>query len=216
MKRFFTPLLLFSIFLYSCDRQIAIKNEVFLIPDKNPIITEEEPEVIWSSTPPPKKLIDDAMIYELINSCMATDTSYFKMSDIIIGTEFSPIFSSREKISKADSIFKKEDVDFIYEQARYGPLFKIDERKLKIKKNIILPELCDVFGEDQKEYWENIHNQFGSFTTISMPLFSRDHKTAIISLSYDCGMMCGYSGKYIYKKTASRWQLITVWADSVY
>lgn len=216
MKRFFIPPLLFSMFLYSCDRQDSIKNEAVLIADKNPIFIQKEPEIIWSNNPPPKKLVDDATIYELINSCMTIDTAYFRKSDIIVGREFLPIFSNKEEILQADSIFKKEDVDFIYEQARYGPLFKIDQRKLKQEKAVILPDTCDVFGKDHKVYWENIHKQYPSFTTVSMPLFSRDHKTAIISLSYYCGMMCGYSGKYIYKKRTSKWQLIAVWPGPVY
>lgn len=109
----FLSLLIFS--LCSCEDNASFSNNVALLgTKKDTISTDEKPIVIWTNNPFAKKLIDDATIYDLINSCMVTDTSYFKYCNTIIGREFIPLFYDKEDLMKADSIFNTKDVDLFW------------------------------------------------------------------------------------------------------
>jgi len=205
-----TFVLLFVVVLYSCSDEASLK----IADSKLPITGEEATSVIISPLQLPKKLIDDDAIYDLINSHIAADTAYSGNYKTIIGRNLLPAFFGRNdslKIIKADSIFTKSDVYFIFKQARYSTSFSIDKTKLNKESYVLLPDTCDAFGAGHKEYWENIHNQFTNFTLISMPLFSIDRSTALLNLSHSCGPICGYGATYIYRKTDNKWKLLAIW-----
>jgi hypothetical protein len=85
----------------------------------------------------------------------------------------------------------------MYKQSLYGPQFELKKEKFKTEKRLIAPDTCNI---QDREYWRNISKQFGSFCSISLPLFSEDRETAVIRLSYSCGSLCGYGGIYVFKK----------------
>ena len=199
-------LLLFILFA-SCEREESFslaKETFFHAPQK---YTAKR----LDTDPAAKQLIDDVTIYEFINSFIAADTMYLKRCNTIVGRHHLPMFMDKSdslQISNTDTLFTKRDVDFIFKQARYSQLFKVDQRKLTQKKHVILPEICEVFGDDHSEYWDNVHKQYGALCFVSMPLFSLDRKTALIGISYSNSIFNGFGGRYIYRKVKGKWVLI--------
>lgn len=215
MKTLALLLLLLAI-LYSCDKNASLIAEEA---NDTEISNEEKPASV-NITPDPyaKQLVDNKTIYEFINSCIASDTSYFKYCNTIIGREYLPPFSFKNdslKIIQADSIFTKEDADFIFKQARYSTSFQLNERNLTEARNVILPKFEEALGENRHKFWSNLLKECGGYCSISMPLFSTNRKIVIIRLSHSCGGLCGYGAQYIYKNINGKWKCIAVWDEWV-
>lgn len=47
-----------------------------------------------------------------------------------------------------------------------------------------------------------------SNVSISLPILSADGETAIVQLTENCGMLCGFSSNYLFKKDNGKWKLI--------
>lgn len=202
--------------LYSCDKNTSLITEPTT--DNNISAIEYTKSIDLTPKYGVKQLVPDKTIYEFINSCITSDTSYFKRCKTIIGREQLPPFSTKRdslQIIQADSIFTKEDADFIFKQARFSTNFKLSERKLTQVRTVILPGFDEAFGKDRHKFWSNLLKECGGYCSSSMPLFSVDRKTAIIRLSYTCGTLCAYGGQYIYKKVNGKWKCIAIWNEWV-
>ena len=158
------------------------------------------------------QLVDDKTIYDFLNSVIVTDSSY-KYSKTIVGSLGFLWLEKSDSLQllKADTIFSKEDVHFIFKQARMKHFYNINKNELCQGKNVIYLDEKKVFGNGKSEYWSELHEKHGSMYTMTMPVFSLDRKTAMISTSHHCGFHCGTGATYIYKKFNYRWQLIAVW-----
>nr|WP_322622965.1 hypothetical protein [uncultured Flavobacterium sp.] len=155
------------------------------------------------------QLVDDATIYEFLNTTLATDSIRQESCDAIIAREYYPIFSDK---SEAIGILRRiknislVNIDFMYKQSLYVPQFELKKENFKTEKRLIAPDTCNM---QDREYWRNIRKQFGSFCSISLPLFSEDREMVVIRLSYSCGSLCGYGGIYVFKKEDDIWKPFT-------
>ncbi len=158
------------------------------------------------------QLVDDATIYAFLNTTIGSDSLNLNLCNAIVAREYYPLFSER---SEATRILRKikglstSDIDFMYQQSLYSPKFELKKEKLKTEKRLIVPDTCEIFDKN-KNYWHNILQQFGSFCSISLPLFSTDRKTVLISYSYNCGALCGHGGYYVFRKENTTWTLVSV------
>jgi hypothetical protein len=61
-----------------------------------------------------------------------------------------------------------------------------------------------------EDFWSEFYKRFGvrGFSSVCLPLFSRDLNIAIVQYSYHCGLLCGQGGTDIYKKINGKWTLI--------
>ena len=203
--------------LCSCDKNASLFTETAIDTETS----NEEKPISVNITPDAnaKQLVDDNTIYEFINSCIASDTSYFKRCNTIIGREYLPPFMHERdslQIVQADSIFTKADAEFIFRQARYSTQFKLNQRNLTKTMTIIHPEFEEALGEKRDTFWDNLLDECGPYCHVSMPLFSADKKAALIKLHYTCGAVCGYGGKYFYKKDGNNWKCIAIWYYTSY
>lgn len=163
-----------------------------------------------------EQLIEDKTVYEFLNSVIVTDSSY-KYSKTVVGSlGFIRLEKSDSlQLLKADTIFSKEDVHFIFKQARMKHFYNIDENELCQSKNTIYLDENKAFSGGRSEYWSKLHEKYGSLFIMTMPVFSLDRKTAIISTSHNCGTLCGTGATYVYKKINNKWQLIATWNEWV-
>ena len=170
----------------------------------------------------PKKVvqvIDDKTIYEVINSLLAIkrkgeieENHYIK--NIIDSFPYDALNKEDSIVlKKLDTIFSHQDRDFIYEQAKYKPLFKI--KKEFIEGYIIL--LSDTVKVEHESYFEdggkNLKHDFhkkydNGFYAVTLPLFTKNRQYAMISISNCCGGSCGSGVSFIMKKTKSGWDII--------
>lgn len=191
--------LLFSLGFYSCKNDLQPQQHI--VPKKR------------------VQVIDDKTIHEVINSLLAIkrtgeaeENNY--ITNIIDDFSYDEL-SSEDSIvlKKMDTIFTQQDREFIYEQAKYKPYFKI--KKEFIKGYTVL--LSDTVKVKQQGYHEdgsnNLKHDFRSkygngFYTISMPLFTKNRHYALISVSNCCGGSCGSGISFIVRNTKSGWKII--------
>ncbi|MFP9112614.1 hypothetical protein ACLI1A_01645 [Flavobacterium sp. RHBU_3] len=194
--------------LYSCENTETVS--VFTTTPPPP--KEGQPIVTGGIHHSAKQLVDDNTIYDFLNAAITTDTLNLRLCNTIIGQNHIFIFIDKAEanyILRTAKVFTAEDREYIYKQSLYSTQFKINKLKLKTDKNIIIPETCDI-NEGNKDYWHNIRKQFGSFCSLSMPLFSKDKQTVVLRYSYSCGMLCAHGGYYVFRKENNTWTLTTI------
>jgi len=130
------------------------------------------------------------------------------------------------ELSKYDSILSSEDIKHIYRQINDLILskdFDLQQDKI-INQNIkVFPVLQynqftnKVITENKKlNYWEELEKEFGihEYYSVSYPIFSIDHQTAIISFGHHCGSLCGNGSIEIYQKKNGKWipvEYLSMW-----
>lgn len=157
-----------------------------------------------------QQLVDDTTIYEFLNTAIESDSLNLKLCNAIVAREYYPLFSDRSEATRILRNIKglsTADIDFMYQQSLYSPKFELKKEKLKTEKGLKIPDACNI---QDKAYWCHISKQFGSFCNISLPLFSEDRETALISYSYNCGVLCGHGGYYVFRKENTTWTLVSV------
>jgi hypothetical protein len=61
----------------------------------------------------------------------------------------------------------------------------------------------------EAEQWEKTPLYKKSVYHFSRPVFDNKKEYAMISMSYECGMLCGFGCKYFFKLIDAKWTLIT-------
>jgi hypothetical protein len=153
-----------------------------------------------------EKLVPDSLICATIN-CFINDTTIpeLKFSDRFIDKSKFKVLSEEDSllILKLDSIFSKEDLNFIFKQNNNSLNFNLKEF---VRNKVLIPyDTISKFNPD--DFWNDYHKKFGNkgFCSISLPLFSKDFTTAIIKYSIHCGRLNGGGGTFIFKKIGSNW-----------
>lgn len=93
---------------------------------------------------------------------------------------------------KQDSLFSPSDIDYIFKQNRTSMDYDLSNC---LQNKELVP-----FQTNQ------VNPPLGIYS-ISAPLFSVEKDVVIIRFSYFCGGLCGYGGKYVYKKENRTWRL---------
>jgi hypothetical protein len=165
-------------------------------------------------------LVNKKEVSNLINFCINSKAKIFNNCDHFWDQD--PIFYFTKydslQITEQDSIFSKEDLNFIFKQASVNPQLKLDGEIIP-KDKLVALNFEKVFSRDKKirnEYLETIRQKYNQVCTLSIPLFSRDRNIAIVKIGYTCGGLCGEGGIYIYKKeNDGSWRLFKSISDWV-
>jgi hypothetical protein len=151
-------------------------------------------------------------VYDFINAFLRR-TSPPHFSDIKILSDREVLnrfwnYSAQDSLNliSRDSLFSKEDVHLIFQQAQKMNSFKLDDKYIENKKIVTLDAL-PAFTD--ATFWNKFQNQFGAdkFATISLPLFSKDKALVIVRVNYYTSFGGG-GGVFLFKKLNGNWDLL--------
>ena len=162
-----------------------------------------------------KQLVSDKEIYSFINEIIGDKKNDdFSYCDKIVDKNPMLMKTSKDFINGIDTIFSKQDKKFIIEQTKYELDFTLNQKSLK-SKIVISGDTLKKFAEGKNKdgrspFWDKYHNKYGNngFNSITLPLFSIDKLTVIVTADKHCGRLCGAGGTYIYRRLNGKWKLI--------
>lgn len=198
----FLLLSIFLIFLYSCNKGKGI----------NIKSTNE-----YSKTTHYTAIIEDSIIYDFLNNGLLKENENYRKCNYIVesypSVDIEDIDGSETLIPKIDSLFTKEDLNFIRKQYENGTYFKIDSAKIK-NKILISLEAYHRFAKDENIYNE-VPKDYPCILSIKVPVFNIEKNKAVIWVEYFCGFQCGEYGLYLYEENESnQWEFITtLWEE---
>jgi hypothetical protein len=182
-------LILISIFTLSCSKKSENKEK--------------------KAVEKPKMLVDKIIIYEFLNYNFSSENPLFQNCKTILNQNPLPIFTESDSLAllKMNTIFSKDDIQYIFRQSEFSKHFRIEKKYLKNKKVIEL-DTAIVFGSNKiarETYWDEFNNTYYHNCIINLPLFSMDKQTAIVKIGYqsECGI-------YIYRKKDEKWQVLKI------
>jgi len=157
-----------------------------------------------------KVLVPESIVCETINNILNDSTiSEFKHCDRFVDKVRWKTLSPDDslQILKFDTIFSKDDLDFIFDQNSNSINFSVNEC---LKNKVLISG--DILAEfnSRDDFWVKFREKYGlgGFCTINLPLFSRNHSLVILKYSYSAGRLNAYSGTFIFKKIANKWSRI--------
>lgn len=192
MKNIFL-IALFSILLISCKKQTENKVET-----KKSDIHEKY-----------QNLVDNQTVYGLINCEALNENKIFKSCENVLNRE-TTFCSNCDSLllEKIDTLFSKKDKEFIVKQYKNSIHFILDQKLLKHKNIIEYDTTMLATREKSRAYWDKLLEKYHCIETISLPLFNLKKDMAIVQISYNCGILCGEGGTYIFKLNRSgEWEL---------
>jgi hypothetical protein len=153
-----------------------------------------------------KTLVSDSLICTTLNY-FVNDTSIneFKECNRFSDKDCRKVLFQEDSVAilRLDSIFTKEDFDFIFKQNLNSNNYKQGQC---LKGKILIPgdTLLKFY---HLEFWDEFKKKYGKggFCTISLPLFSKDKNIVIIKYSYSRGRLNASGGTFIYKKVGNGW-----------
>lgn len=101
------------------------------------------------------------------------------------------------------------DVRLFREQMLQRGKFLLDNNKIKIR-TFSRDSLIQALSKDKTiKFWDYIRNKYQAknFMIISLPLFSKDNNTILITVNYMCGGLCGEGVVYVFKKVKGKWNI---------
>ena len=151
-------------------------------------------------------LVPDSLICATINN-FVNDTSIheFQNCNRFVDKDFRKVLLKEDSlvILRLDSIFTKEDMDFIFRQNLNSVYF----RSGKCLKNKVLISADTLLNFEIMEFWPKFRKKYGEggYCSISMPLFSVNHDIVIIRYSRNNGRLNASGVTYIFKKSNGKW-----------
>lgn len=111
---------------------------------------------------------------------------------------------------KKENILSEDDINFMIDQINKN--VNLDWDQIKFRNQRIDYELIDSvhrnIGLDSVYNFLKGKYNTNSFAYITKPIFSKDHSKALITIDYNCGVLCGYCNLYVCKKTDNYWKVI--------
>lgn len=166
-----------------------------------------------------KRLIQIFLIVGLgyfLISYSTENRKYKILNQIFVDTEFTPkkICIKKEIIDYDREIFN--ELDFYDTPSAYGQylmqnakVFIPTDDKIVVDKIATAKVVADCSTEfnkikidDEIERWETNSN-----IQISLPILSIDKNTALIQISTNCGLLCGDTTLYAFKKNNGKWKV---------
>jgi hypothetical protein len=163
-----------------------------------------------------------------LGSNLVTDIEVYNVIDFIIKNEFHIKGSEKSYISEEfpiplpnvqyfgidelTEIFSKKDIEFMKLQLDQSYAFRINERLIKVGKIISFDSLGLLYKENERsdKFWKRFEKKYKAhkFYGVSLPIFSVDLKTVMVSYGNHCGSLCGSGQTVIYKKKNGKWKQI--------
>jgi len=153
-----------------------------------------------------KPMVSDSLICATLNYFVNdTSLSEFKKCNRFAAKDGRKVLYSEDSIAitRLDSIFTKEDLDFIFRQNLNSNNFK-QGQYLKGKDLISGDTLLKLY---HLEFWDEFNKRYGKggFCSISLPIFSKNKDIVIIKYSSSRGRLNASGGTFIYKKAGGIW-----------
>ncbi|NNT72137.1 hypothetical protein HKT18_07925 [Flavobacterium sp. IMCC34852] len=175
--------------------------------------------VAFFSCQPKEKseLVADDKIYSLINFVAETELESSQNGHAGYLTEgFSILLNPGQdeyfRMNELDSIFKKEDIVFIHKQIDKRMNFRLKSDLLNTQKIIPIDSIQHLKqkGDSNDKFWERFEKKYKThgFSSIDMPLFCVDGKTAVVTYGFHCGSLCGGGETAIFQLLNGKWKKI--------
>jgi hypothetical protein len=153
-----------------------------------------------------ESLVPDSLICATINYFVNEASIYeFKNCDRFVDRDYRKVLYASDSLSvlRLNTIFTKEDMDFIFRQNLNSFYYKHSE----CLKDKILISGDTLSKFEVSDFWVKFHKKYGEggYCSISIPLFSINHDIVIIKYSLSIGSMNASGGTYIFKKTGRNW-----------
>ena len=162
-----------------------------------------------------RSIVEDVYTYEFLNY-------YFSRSvypcactpKVFISDEFEPWSINKgdlDRLVRMDSVFNKDDVEFIERQFSELTEDRIDTAKVKSAKIISLDEFGANREDGSIKLWDLYEKKYDlNYFKVSKPLFSKDFKKLIlISKQYT---RAGYvGGVFVFVKKENSWNFVYQW-----
>ena len=157
-----------------------------------------------------KELVSEKEIYEVLNTVLIPyekdniplDSNYVSYDQIDV---FEMIKHDSLLSVKINSAFSKNDIKFINEQRKNIKKFEL---KQSLLSNIVVIPMDTINKFLKNNFWSKYYQKYGhrGYNEISLPLFSIDKNVVLMSISYNCGSLCGGGSVWIFKKVNGKWQ----------
>lgn len=115
-----------------------------------------------------------------------------------------------KELTKGDSIFSKIDESFISVQANQISNFYLEQDKLPGKRIISAEKIGFDNSNNQENLWIKLKTicNCEEIASVSLPIFSNDYKTALVSIQYYTELNGG-GVSILYKKINGQWKYTT-------
>ena len=174
------------------------------------ILTEKQESLTYS-------LINDFLVDSLDKpDIIAREVMTFKQKSVDSEDPPPPpgfSFSYSEGLFKElieSKIIDSLDLKSFHEQMIPREQFVLNPGKLKIK-TLSIDSLNNYFSKNRDiDIWEYFRKKYNSrsMLIISLPLFSIDENTILISVNILCGGLCGGGYIYVFKKLNGKWTTV--------
>lgn len=153
--------------------------------------------------------LDTARIFSFINSVFANDTISFNLQE----TATLGMFNSDFDYIK-DTVFSKEDGDFIKQQLILINEFKWEQGKIKGANIIPDEKIHKIFKH--KKGWDKFNKKFGNcLTEFSLPIFSKNYDYCIFYSWEQCHYLAGGGNISLYKFVNSKWVFVKTYSFGI-
>ncbi|KUG06579.1 hypothetical protein [Solirubrum puertoriconensis] len=116
-----------------------------------------------------------------------------------------------------DHLLTAADTVFMHQQMATSSGFRLDAKLLP--GYLVIPE--DTLTETTRrlravgqrpDILDEVNKRYGvyGYSSISMPLFSRDYSTAIVDVWHSCGGLCGRGETFVVRKKNGKWKVMKV------
>jgi len=167
-----------------------------------------------------KNLAPDKEIYSIINFILKNELREKDSKNIYLSEEFPLAIPNNNYfgIEGLSEIFSEKDIEFMKLQLNKRYDFRINKNLIKNRIVISFDSLNELYKENEKsdKFWERFEKKYKAqkFDAISLPIFSVDFKTVMISYGKHCGSLCGSGKTAIYRKINGHWEqikIISIW-----
>ena len=162
----------------------------------------------------------DVALHEMINSSYDHYVSRYSKENIpsplLIKTTHTGLRAADSlSIIKMDTLFTKEDLAYIFEQAKDTTAVVLNPALLKGANTLITQKELDTFWKecapkDLDTCWREFEKRYHKtgYTFYNKPLFNKNHTVALLYQDHHCGSLCGGMLTLIYKKEKGRWNIV--------
>ena len=177
---------------------------------------EIQPENVEKSVPEiQKEMVSDSIVYDFVNNTLLVENEIYKECENLFDRKPEVILNEDFTwLEKLDSVFTKQDIEFIKNQYLNEQNLIWDKNKLKGKN--VIDFTTTNFAQNPDDYWENLqefYDNVGCFSILRIPVFNLKKDLAIVEVQYNYALDWGRSETCIYRKnTAGKWErYITLW-----
>lgn len=153
-------------------------------------------------------------IYELIN--LNLSQLEYQESNLPDKLFIEPFHENDHILSKIESAFPKEDIEFVRRQLKDTTAFILKGKKLLLSEKVrLIPDdtIKKMFDDAIKTekfsaFWDGYRKKFGkgAMLVYAKPIFSRDGKTAAFYASSSFGPLSGGGSIMLFTKKGEKWE----------